>query len=54
MEQGVDSKEVIREYAILKKKHKILEDTTSRKIKKLQESLKKTKAGYLDALDKLK
>ena len=36
MEQGVDSKEVIREYAILKKKHKILEDTTSRKIKKLQ------------------
>ena len=43
MEQGVDTKEVIREYAMLKKKHKILEETTSRKIKKLQESIKKTK-----------
>ena len=54
MEQGIDTKEVIREYAILKKKHKILEDTTSKKIKKLQDSVKKIKSGYLDALDKLK
>ena len=43
MEQGIDTKEVIQEYAILKKKHMILEEKTSRKIKKLQASVKKTK-----------
>ena len=35
MEQGVDTKEVVKEYTILKKKHKHLSETSSRKIKKL-------------------
>ena len=54
MEHGVDTKNIAKEYALLKKEHIVLKTTQSKKIKKLEEKLQKTKSNYIDALEKLK
>ena len=50
MEEGVDSKEIVKEYSYLKKKLKKMEYETSKKIKKLESSLKKNKGDLKSAL----
>ena len=50
MEEGVDSKEIVKEYSYLKKKLKKMEYETSKKIKKLESSLKKFKGDLKSAL----
>ena len=41
MEQGIDTKEIVQEYAILKRQFAHMEATQNRKIKKLESKLKK-------------
>ena len=41
MESGVDTKEIVQEYAVLKRQFAVMEATTSRKIRKLGSKLKK-------------
>ena len=39
MEHGIDTKDIAKEYALLKKEHKVLKTTQSKKIKRLEEKL---------------
>ena len=54
MEEGVDTKEIVKEYSILKKKHKHLSETSSRRIKKLEAKYQKYKQDFENSLSLLK
>ena len=51
MEQGVDTKEIVKEHAILQKKYEKLKETTSKKIEKLEIALKRKKKDLKDSLE---
>lgn len=51
MEQGVDTKEIVKEHAELQKKYDKLKSKTSHLIEKLENELKKTKKDLKDALE---
>lgn len=54
LEQGIDTKEIIVEYTKLKKKHKRLQDTSAFKIKKLEQTLQRTREEFKKALEYVK
>ena len=53
MEQGVDTKEVVKKYAVLTKEHKILRKESSKTIKKLTKSNVKLTKKFESALERL-
>ena len=53
MEEGVDTREVVKEYAILKKEHKLLKKESSAEIKKLTKTNKKLTKRLDDAMKSL-
>ena len=46
MEEGIDSKQVMKEYSMLKKTHKAMETKLNKKITKLQNEKNKMKKDY--------
>ena len=46
MEEGIDSKQVMQEYAMLKKTHKAMETKMTKKITKLENEKNKMKKDY--------
>ena len=53
MEQGVDTKEVVKKYAVLTKEHKILKRESSKTINKLTKSNVKLTKELESALERL-
>ena len=53
MEKGVDTKEIVKNYAILTKEHKILKKESSKKIKKLTKSNDKLTKELGSAMDRI-
>ena len=51
MEQGVDTKEIVKEHAELQNKYEKLKETTSNKIEKLEKELKKKKRDLKQSLE---
>ena len=51
MEQGVDTKEIVKEHAELQIKYEKLKETTSNKIEKLEKELKKKKRDLKQSLE---
>lgn len=54
MEQGVDTKEVVKSHAILKDKHAELERTTTKQINKLEKDNSRLTAELAQALETIK
>mmetsp|Transcript_19848 Transcript_19848/g.26806 ORF Transcript_19848/g.26806 Transcript_19848/m.26806 type:complete len:113 (+) Transcript_19848:334-672(+) len=54
MEAGVDTKKLVKKYAILKRENVELEETTTRRIARLEDELSDSKFSLKNALDKLK
>ena len=46
MEEGIDSKQVMQEYAMLKKTHKAMETKLTKKITKIENEKNKIKKDY--------
>ena len=51
MEQGVDTKEIVKEHAELQIKYEKLKETTSNKIEKLEKELKKKQRDLKQSLE---
>ena len=50
MEEGIDTKEIVQEYAILKRQHAHMQATQNKKIKKLERKLGKTEFQLRESL----
>ena len=51
MEQGVDTKEIVKEHVELQRKYEMLKQRTSKKIYKLENELKKKTRDLKESLD---
>ena len=50
MEQGVDTKSLLKEYTELKRKHKSLTETSTKQIERLERKYRKVKLDFKDSL----